>query len=101
MTLSRRSPSDADLWRRLVWWSEASDRMVGGCAGGCALAVVVSAILLALGARALHVLAVAAALGGALEGARRACEAGRTRALDAAATRLLESRGLSSPDRRR
>ncbi|CAN95898.1 hypothetical protein predicted by Glimmer/Critica [Sorangium cellulosum So ce56] len=95
MTLSRRSPSDADLWRRLVWWSQASDRMVGGCAGGCALAVVVSAILLALGARALHVLAVAAALGSALEGARRACEAGRTRALDAAATRLLESRGLS------
>jgi hypothetical protein len=95
MTLARTSPSEAELWRRLVFWSRASDGMIGGCAGGCTLAVAGSALLLALGARAAHLLAAAAALGVALEGVRRACDLARRRALDAAAPRLLSTRGLS------
>jgi hypothetical protein len=94
--LAKTEPSDAELWRRLVWWSQASDAMVGGCAGGCMLAVAAFAIDVAFGPpHAVHVLVAIAGLGGVLEGLRRACEAGRRRALEAAAARLLSSRGMS------
>lgn len=95
MSLARTSPSNAELWRRVVFWTRASENMIAGCGIGCLLAFVAFALSIALGAHAAHVLAAGAALGVVLEAVRRVCEVCRRRALDTAAPSFLESHGLS------
>lgn len=87
--------STTEAWRRLVWWSRASDRVIVGCVvivmltlGGCS-------VLLVLDAGVMPLLLGAAALGAATEGLRRVCEVMRRRALDAMVQSLQDSRGPS------